>query len=40
MKEKILEILKDNPYLSSTEIGKLIGKHRQTVLYHLRNLGI
>lgn len=40
VRNQILEILKKNPNLSSTEIGKLIGKHRQTVIYHLHKLGI
>ena len=40
MREQILEILESQPYLSSREIGKLLGKHRQTITYHLNKMGI
>jgi len=40
IREQILSILKKRPNLSSSEIGKLIGKHKQTVIYHLKKLDI
>lgn len=40
MEEKILEILKENPFLSNREIGKILGKHRTTIQWYLNKLGI
>ena len=40
VRQQILNILEKTPNLSSNEIGKLIGKHKQTVIYHLKKLGI
>lgn len=40
MRNKILEILKENPYLSNREIGKLIGISRGAVQYHMNKLNI
>ena len=40
MEDKILEILKKNPFLSNREIGKILGKHRSTIQWYLNKLGI
>lgn len=40
IEKQILEILKENPTLSNREIGKLVGKARNTVQYYLNKLGI
>lgn len=40
IKKEILKILDKEPYLSSTEIGKKLNKHRNTIIYHLHKLNI
>lgn len=40
MEEKILEILKVNPNLSNSEIGKLLGVHRSNIQYYMNKLNI
>lgn len=40
MKERILEIVKNNPLLSNREIGKIVGLSRNTVAYYMKQLGI
>lgn len=40
VRDKILEIVTENPTLSAREIGKQVGLHRVTVNWHLRKLGI
>lgn len=36
VREKILEIVTENPTLSAREIGKQVGLHRVTVNWHLK----
>ena len=36
MKEKILEIVKNNPLLSNREIGKIVGLSRTTIAYYMK----
>ena len=40
MEKKILEILKENPYLSNREIGKIVGLSRGTIQYYMNKLNI
>jgi DNA-binding CsgD family transcriptional regulator len=40
MEEKILNILKENPYLSNREIGKIVGLSRSSIQYYMNKLGI
>lgn len=40
MESKILEILKDHPYLSNREIGKILGLSRGAIQYHMNKLNI
>ena len=40
MKEKILEILKENPTLSNREVSKLVGLSRNAVQYYMNKLNI
>lgn len=40
IRKQILKILETQPNLSSAEIGKLLGKHRSTIIYHLHKLNI
>lgn len=40
IRNQILEILKENPTLSCSEIGKLLNKTRCTINYHLKKLNI
>lgn len=40
LKEKIKELLTENPYLSNREIGKLLNLSRGAIQWHIKSLGI
>lgn len=40
MENKILEILKENPYLSNREIGKIVGLSRGAIQHYMNKLNI